>query len=197
MKASKDSFWACKWTRSYSLRVTSWFLVPRLVLDSTFLRRAFVVTFKTSPIAPTFPLCLACGNLKIWSASPKVFFFRIWMVRVFVCLHHEPVVLPFLSSSFHFKSLVFNSELVRRDTRSDEREREERSGKKNKGFGRDGEVWETFGDYSTFLEKRYRLTKELASEYISFAFVSFHKVECKKRGVQVGNARAETPPPLY
>ena len=116
------------------------------------------------------------------------------MDRVFVCLHHEPVVLPFLSSSFHFKSLVHNSELVRRDTRSDEREREERSGKKNKGFGRDGEVWETFGDYSTFLEKRYRLTKELASEYISFAFVSFHKVECKKRGVQVGNARAATSP---
>jgi hypothetical protein len=82
-----------------------------------------------------------------------------------------------------------NLELVRRDSRSDEREREERWGKKYKGFGRDGEIWETIGDFSTFLEKRYRLSKELASEYISFAFVSSHKVECKKKGVQVCPAR--------
>ncbi len=75
---------------------------------------------------------------------------------------------------------------MRRDSRSDEREREERLGKKYKGFGRDGEILETVGDFSTFLEKRYRLSKELASEYISFAFVSSHKVECAKRGVQVG-----------
>ncbi len=74
---------------------------------------------------------------------------------------------------------------MRRDSRSDEREREERLGKKYKGFGRDGEILETVGDFSTFLEKRYRLSKELASEYISFAFVSSHKVECAKRGVQV------------
>ncbi len=80
-----------------------------------------------------------------------------------------------------------NLELVRRDSRSDERE--ERRGKKYKGFGRDGEDWETIGDYSTFLEKRYRLSKELASEYISFAFVSSHKVECKKKGVQVGQRK--------
>jgi hypothetical protein len=75
---------------------------------------------------------------------------------------------------------------VRHDSRSDDREREERWGKKYKGFGRDGEGWETIGDFSTFLEKRYRLSRELASEYISFAFVSSHKVECKKKGVQVG-----------
>ena len=75
---------------------------------------------------------------------------------------------------------------MRHDSRSDDREREERWGKKYKGFGRDGEVWETIGDFSTFLEKRYRLSRELASEYISFAFVSSHKVECKKKGVQVG-----------
>ena len=76
-------------------------------------------------------------------------------------------------------------ELVRRDSRSDERERDERSGKKYKSFGRDGEVLETIEDFSSFLEKRYRLSKELASEYISFAFVSSHKVECQKKGVQV------------
>jgi hypothetical protein len=76
-------------------------------------------------------------------------------------------------------------ELVRRDSHSDERERDERSGKKYKSFGRDGEVLETIGNFSTFLERRYRLSKELASEYISFAFVSSHKVECKKKGVQV------------
>jgi hypothetical protein len=84
-----------------------------------------------------------------------------------------------------FTFINFASELVRRDSRSDEREREERSGKKNSAFGRDGEVFDSVGDYPTFLEKRYRLSKELASEYISFAFVSFHKVECTKRGVQV------------
>jgi hypothetical protein len=77
--------------------------------------------------------------------------------------------------------IVLISELVRRDSRSDD----ERSGKKYKSFGRDGEVLETIEDFSSFLEKRYRLSKELASEYISFAFVSSHKVECQKKGVQV------------
>ncbi len=82
---------------------------------------------------------------------------------------------------------------MRRDSRSDEREREERLGKKYKGFGRDGEIVETVGDFSTFLEKRYRLSKELASEYISFAFVSSHKVECSKRGVQVAHRERAFP----
>lgn len=92
---------------------------------------------------------------------------------------------PALSCRRQFENLMrISKELVRHDSRSDDREREERWGKKYKGFGRDGEGWETIGDFSTFLEKRYRLSRELASEYISFAFVSSHKVECKKKGVQ-------------
>jgi hypothetical protein len=105
-----------------------------------------------------------------------------------LCFSHSSFVFFKLSLFALAWALLFTVlilELVRRDSRSDERERDERSGKKYKSFGRDGEVLETIEDFSSFLEKRYRLSKELASEYISFAFVSSHKVECQKKGVQV------------